>query len=509
MKNKIQLSRLNGPSTDSIFLAAIQLVTTLTSLVSTKLLAISLSLNNYATYSSILLVVSITTSFTLLGLGDCVNYFYNHKSICKNDEDRLSYINTIFLIQCFVGIIAGLILIFCKGSISDYFSNPAISAILLIVSFKPLLENTLHLHQVLFVSIGKARLIAVRNLIISLLRIAIIYISIRIYSDITLIFKLLVFIDLIQIVIYNLLFWKNKIRINLLTGSLKKITEILSYGFPMGIFFMTNTMMREIDKLIIGRLSSQNTYAIYYNCSKELPLNVLVTAMATVLIPYIMQLVSQKDYKSTINLFKDYLKVGYLSVWMFSCAIIITAQEMISFLYSDEYIVGIVVFILYIVVIMIRFGSMHLILAADGKSKLLMLLSFASLIINVLLNVIFYYVFDIFGYAMVGPAVSTLVVTFIYTAVLLKLSVNVLRTSIKDVLDLRNIILYFIQLFVTGIIFFFAKQIMLMFGMNRFIAMIIICVLYCGVNALLRIKEYKALFKSINQFRGLLTYKGE
>ena len=141
----------------------------------------------------------------------------------------------------------------------------------------------------------------------------------------------------------------------------------MKYGFPMGIFALTNTLTRDIDKLIIGYMSDTETVAIYSNCSKVLPFDIIVVSFATVLIPYIMKYISQNQLENSILLFKNYLKIGYYTVWTFGAAVLVVTKQAICFLYSSEYLVGEPIFILYVVDSMIKFASMHLILTASGN----------------------------------------------------------------------------------------------------------------------------------------------
>src|SRR5699024_1989481 len=144
--------------------------------------------------------------------------------------------------------------------------------------------------------------------------------------------------------------------------------SIFAYSLPMGVYFIMNTLMREIDKLVIASSATQSDLAIYTNCSKQLPLNLFVSSFATVLVPYIMQFVSQKRNREAVSLFSNYMKFGYLSIWMFSGAILVVTKEIIPFLYTDAYLAGEWIFIVYIVTGMVQFASMHLIVAANGDT---------------------------------------------------------------------------------------------------------------------------------------------
>lgn len=493
--------KLRGASVDSLILTFMQFVTYATGMITTKIIATGLSLEDYGTYSSINIIISISASFTLLGLGDCLNYYYNNTQKCSSKQERIDYVNSIYLVQSMVGIFVGIILLLGRGFVANYFDNCAIQALLCIVCFKPWFENTIHLYQVLFVSTGKAKVIAVRNFLLAIIRICIVYISLHILSSLELVFILLVLTDIFQIIIFNRMYAKRNFVVNIFKGSFSKLKPILAYSLPMGVYFITNTLMREIDKLIIGKMASTKELAIYTNSSKQLPLNIFVTAFATVLVPYIMQYVSEKKNEDAVNLFKNYLKLGYMTIWMLSVAIIISTKQIIPFLYSDAYLPGAMIFVLYMIVGMVQFASMHLIIAASGNSKYLMYLSMAMLALNAVLNIILYYVFDKIGEGMIGPAVSTVIVTILYNVLVLNKSIKILNVSIGKLFNFRHIITYCIQLVVLAQLSWWVKEKLIAFGMNRFLAMILICVFYCLFMFMIHIKEYIQILKVINGFK--------
>ena len=155
MKKTLAISKhINGPAVDSILLAFIQLITYATNIVTTKILSIELSLAEYGTYSTVNSIITIAASFTLFGLGDSINYYYNKKS---SKDDRTEYVNTVFFIQLLIGLFVGIMLMFSSEMISNYYKNPLVKSLVMLVCLKPWISNATHLYQVLFVSSGKIK----------------------------------------------------------------------------------------------------------------------------------------------------------------------------------------------------------------------------------------------------------------------------------------------------------------------------------------------------------------
>ena len=276
---------------------------------------------------------------------------------------------------------------------------------------------------------------------------------------------------------------------------------VVRYCVPMGIYFVTTTLMREIDKLVIGRLGTTEDLAIYANCAKTLPLNILVTAFATVLIPYIMKSVTGNNYTMTADILRKYLMIGYLSVWMFSGALLLCAPEAIRFFYSSEYVSGMPIFIIYICDGMIQFASFHLVIAANGNSRFLMRLSFVLLIANIFFSLGLYYLFNLFGIAMVGPAAATLMISAVYVLILCKKTSTILDMPMKTFFPVKAMALYLCELVLVGGVFGLIKRGLEYIAIPWLAVFVVICAFYCLTIALLNIKKYKRLFYEINQIK--------
>lgn len=487
---------MEGASWDSLFLTVVKLVTTLTAIIQTKILSVGLSLTDYGTYSQANVVVSLGTSFLLLGLGDAINFFYNDSKQENDTNKKNEIINTIYGIELIAGIIFISIVVLGRYGISLYFSNDALIALMFIIAFQPMLDNMIYFYQILFVSTGKAKLIALRNLVISVLKLAIITLAVKVFNNIFVIYILLIALNLVQLYIFAVYFKKEGFSINPMRIKRHFVRKILAYGIPMGIFTITTALTRDIDKLVIGYMSNTETVAVYTNCSKLLPLDIIVASFATVLIPYIMKYVSVGDKRNAAKLFKNYLKVGYYSVWTFGVGILIVTSQAISFLYSSEYLTGKYVFIIYIIDSMVKFASMHLVLTASGNSKLLMKYSIISLVANAVLNIL---LFKTIGLA--GPALATLIVTLIYSIMIMRRTIKILGVKRSDILEIKDILLFIITLVICGALFSVADRELLKIGLNQYIAMIMTMGGFGILVLIINFKKIMNVFKAINSLK--------
>lgn len=486
---------LKGVSGDSMFLAFSKIITLLFGILTAKILSMGLTLTEYGTYSQANLVNTLCASLLLLGLPDALNFFYNNKESCDR-ESKEKYINTIFFIEISLWAILFGVIIFGRGLIAAYFGNDAIKALLPIVALIPVAANSISLYHVLYVSIGKAKIMAILNLFTTTIKIPFIYLAVYVFENLIWIFVTIFALELIQIAFFIVFLGKKGIRINPFKFSSSKIKKILAYALPMGIYALTATVTRELSKLVVGRLAGTEQLAIYTNCSKILPLDFLVTSFAVVLIPYIVRYVTSKDKEKSKVLFSEYLKVGYYSVWILGAMVLIAPETMISFLYSDEYVVGKSIFIIYIFDSMIRFASMHLILTSANRSKNVMIYSLVALGLNLVLNIAFYYMFGL-----IGPAIATLVVAIIYTYLILDKSIKIIDTRWRDVFNIKEILWLVFTLVCLWGAMFGLNILLVKLGLHRYLSMIL-CMAIFGFSALgIHFKKIFAILKNINSFK--------
>ena len=199
MKNK---RKFQGAAVDSFLLTVVKIMTAIIGIIVSKILSVSFSLKEYGTYSQVLLVVSTTTSITILGLADATNFYFNSQT----EEERKSFISTIFCLQYIMGFLGCAVLCLLSRSVCSFFNNNDLFIYIFIISLMPMINNMLSMLHVLFVSIGKAKLIAVRNLIVSILNLTITCVSAYLLKNIMIVLLLQGIATLVQVVYFMFLF---------------------------------------------------------------------------------------------------------------------------------------------------------------------------------------------------------------------------------------------------------------------------------------------------------------
>lgn len=488
---KIKLG--NGIAMDSVWLTVAKLMTSLISIATTKLLAVEFSLADYGTYSQGLLILSTATNLSILGLSDGVNFFYNG---CNDETQKRKNVNTTFFIQSIVGVLCAIIIMACNGPITAYFDNPALSGVYIYIMFMPLLANFLSMYQVLFVSIGKAKSIAIRNLVVSLAKFAAVATAALLTEDIKTIFLFTLITDILQIVYFALVFAKTKFRVNPFDFDKTKIKEILYYCVPLAVYILTDSLNRDIDKYIVSYFTDTQTLAVYTNAAKVLPFDMLTASFATVMFPVITKYVVNKEYEKSRDLYKNYLAFAYTTTWIIAFGAIVCSKELMLLLYDDKYLAGLSVFVVYIFVDMIKFANIAIILRAKGKTKALMCYSLSMLALNCLLNIMF---FKLFG--LIGPAIATLVVTFGMNVIMLIHGSKIIHCKLGEIIDFKDVLKLIVQLVVVGAFAYIIRWFCDSKDVNYFVTLLVSYGAYAVVLLALNIKKILRLFNNMNKIK--------
>lgn len=437
-----------GIANDAIMLAFVQGIQILTGIIQTAILSRVLSKHDYGTYSQGMLIISFVTPFLLLGLNNAINYFNN-----QLEQNKREYINNIFGFVILLGSTGFILTLLLKEYIINYFSNAELRPIIAFVAVRPLLQNIIALFLPLYISDGKTKVIAIRNLAISILQVIIIAIATMVLEDIIIIFFLLVTMDILQILLFYVYYKTQVYGITFYRINPYFISPILKYSIPLAVSTMVSTLSINMDKLLIGKMMSTEDYATYSLMSKELPFSFLVTAFTTVITPDIIRKIAQKENELAIKSWRNYIQLGYKVTIIMTCGAIVCAKELLCFLYSDKYLDGIYIFIVYILVSTVRFTYYGLILSAYGKTSLIMYVSIFTLFCNFIFNGLFYH-----WWGMIGPALASLLIIGICGLFQLIYSCNLLKIHIKELFDLKYLIKFLISVIAVSSVIYMCKS---------------------------------------------------
>ena len=414
---------------DAVGVTISKVVVSAISIVYTMLLARFRTLEDYGTYSELLLIVNIVSTVFFLGLPYSVNYFLPRSD---SSEEKQKFIDTYLSTVITVGIFAGFIIILMIPAWELYFSNANISAYWFFLLLFPLTKILNTGADNIFINFERVRLLIAYRLLHSVLQLAIVIIIELLGMS----FRAYMFFYIVLEMVFSLfvvVFIRSQvgtIRYHIDKGFLKKI---LVFSIPLGLSSAVGAVNVEMDKLIIGRFLSTDELAIYANASREMPVSLLSASFTTVLIPKLSKMIKDGKYRSAVNLWDKVTCFSFTIIIFFVFFFACHARETMVLLYSDKYLSGYKVFIVYSNILVFQSAYFGIFLNVTGNTKYIFWGSLMSMLCNAVLNVICYFIFGFYG-----PAVSTLLCTTILAIYQLAVTSRKININIKNMFTLKE-----------------------------------------------------------------------
>lgn len=401
-----------------------KMLTLLISLVSGVLLSHFRTLEEYGTYSQIMIAITTATSFVMLGLPNSTNYFLARAE--SNDEKR-NFLSVYYTLNTIFCVVLGAVLVVAVPFIEKYFDNSLISNFAYFLAIYPWASVTISSISNVLVVYDKTKLLMLINILVS--AVSLISIAIIQLCDLTFSHYMIGFLlgnAILAITVYIIVGRLEKgIRIKL---DFKLVNAIFKYSIPMGLATLVGTLNIEADKLMIGGLMDTEALAVYTNAGRELPLTMLATSLTAVLLPQLARLLKNNENEKAVQLWGSTIKLSYIAMCFFVTACIVFAPQIITLLYSEKYIGGVAVFRIYALVLLLRITYFGIILNSVGKTKFIFWSSIIALGLNVVLNYVLF-----FAIGFVGPALATLISILVVNALQLIVSAKLTNVPFKRI----------------------------------------------------------------------------
>lgn len=409
------------------------------------------TLEEYGTYSSLLLVINLFISLLMLGLPNSINYFLAR---AESDSEKRRFLSVYYTAGTVLSFLIGVLLVLCVPLIQLYFENNAIGKFWYFLALYPWASIISNSIENILVVYQRVRLLMVCKLVSS----AAMLLSVLLVQLFGYGFKAYMIIFMIVNAVYALSAY---LLTQHLCGRLRPIIDmqliktILTFSLPIGLATMVGTLSIEIDKLLIGLLMDTKQLAIYTNAAKELPLTIVSASITAVLLPRAAVLIKKDRVGDAVKLWKVSTELSFIIIALFTAGVVTYAKDVLTLLYSEKYLPGVNVFRIYTVILLLRCAYFGLILNAIGQTKKILLCSVYNLVLNALLNPLFYYIFGI-----VGPALATFVSVLILQIHQLKYTASETKISFSNVFPWKSVGIILLINAAFSAAFYFIKQLL-------------------------------------------------
>ncbi|MGP4079194.1 oligosaccharide flippase family protein [Pseudalkalibacillus sp. R45] len=437
-------------ASDVVKLTLSKTITMIISIITVMLLSRFLTLEEYGTYSQLLLVVNLITTIFMIGLPNSINFFLVRM---EGEKDKQKFLSVYYTLSTILSFITGLVLIISTPLIIDYFDNPFIGNFMYVLAIFPWAKIILSsLDNILIVYKKTTFLLFFR--IMNSVSLLLIILFVKVFN---LSFSIYMFLFIIVEIFYSLWVYfiaqgiSNKLKI-IIDKSL--LTQILRFSLPIGLASVIGLLSIELDKLIIGAFYNTEHLAIYTNAAREMPVTIVATSLTAILMPHLVHLLKKNKNNDAIRMWGYAISLSYTVICFFIIVLIVYSTEVITIMYSEKYLPGITVFRIYTIILILRITYFGMILNSIGKTKFILYSSIMSLALNVVLSYTFYY---IFGF--IGPAIATLISIAVIQIIQLIATSKIINIPFRRIFPWKELSGITIINIILGIMFVVIKRI--------------------------------------------------
>ena len=478
---------------NAAILTGSKILVSMLGVITAMLLARFRTLEEYGTYSQIIMIADLVSSILLLGLPNSINYFLAKE---ETIEKRQEFLSIYYTLSTIMTIIIAVCLLLALPIIIRYFNNPLIEQLAYIFVIYPwasLMINSLSNTCIVY---GKVQKLLYFNLIQSII-ILLILLMAKILGLSFQVYMYFYMIALSGFAIIGILWVRNFVGKIIPQINWKIIQEIFIFSIPIGLASVVGTINIQLDKFVIGHFFSTEQYAIFTNASKELPVTLVATSLTAVLLPALVKLLNKEDKREAVELWGYAASISFCFMALIVGGFLVFAPDIISLFYSEKYVTteGIAVFRIYTLILLFRSIYWGIFLNALGKTKFILYASILTLVFNFIGNIIFYY---LMGF--IGPAISSLMVTGVMNFTQLGFTGRILKIPVKEILPWKNFTINIFQITIMGIIFSIVKYVIFPCN-NRSISIITsisMGVIWAIIYGLINFKTLKKYWQKLN-----------
>lgn len=283
--------------------------------------------------------------------------------------------------------------------------------------------------------------IMLRNLILKLFLLVLIFLFIKEKDDLLKYTKLMIIVNLLG----NLILWVKIPVSNLRFKNLKPFSH-LKNSFIMFLPQVAITMYTTLDRIMLGSMCDKK-YVTYYDISNKMIIisMVLITTAGSVFLPKISNLYSNNEYEEIKELIKKSTNIFILIMFPLIFGILSVADGFIELLFDKTYME--VAFLMKMMSITIVFWTLNNITGSHilipmGRENKITFSVFLGCFINLVLNYIL-----IKKYNALGAVIATIITEGIVTIIQIYFSKDYFQVNLKTVLkSLISAVIMFLML---------------------------------------------------------------
>lgn len=406
-------------------------------LISILLVKTGFSTGETSAFELFVFIVNIVTFFWIMGISNSILSYYHQ----QDEKDKRFFFSNIFYLLQALGLITA-VAVYFTGAFGLATSNTFLTGNknLLILSAYIFFYSPTLLIELYYILTANNKALSKYGIIIFGLQFFIIAVTVFIFKDINMVFR--------GMLIWVLIRWLWTLHV--LSGKKRKHTfmPVLIKTFaltsiPVVIHILLSNGMDYIDGILVDKYFPPDRFAVYRYGARQFPLFVImIGALRSVAIAK-----ASENIKYALVEIKEHS--AKLMIFFFPLAIVLMflSKSLFVFFFNEEYVYSALLFNIYLLILSSHIIIPEVFLYATKKYKVLMYLSGAELIFNLVLSLIL-----MRYYGMAGIAFATFIAFMVSKMFLVAYTKVKLRISPRAYLNTGRYVLLTVLLYVAFVI---------------------------------------------------------
>lgn len=485
------MSKKASVGNDALKLTISKMMVLVIQMISAMLLSRFRTVEEYGTYSQLLMAVNLATTVIMMGLPNSLNYFL---AGAEGDKEKGHFLNVYYTMSTILSAVVGCVLVVLVPFLVSYFENPLLNNFLFFLAVFPWTKIIMSSVENVLVVYKRTNLIMAYRVLNSIFLLSIILIvQVFEWTFTTYMVLYLVVEAVFSVLVY--VFAKQSAGRLCVAIDIELTKRIFKFSIPMGIATMLGTLNIELAKVVIGGLMDTESLAIFTNASKEMPVTIIASSITAVLLPRMVKLLKNKQNEDAVKLWSKATNISFAIITFLAFALFVFAPEVMTILYSEKYLSGVSVFRVYSLVLPLRCTYFGMVLNASGHTKKILYSSVISLVLNLCMNIVFY---KMFGF--VGPAIASLVAQLVINVVQLLWTSRVIEVKFSRIFDWKLLGISLIKNAVLAVVFYVIKSVVpLEAFVGEIIESILLGFIWMIVFAIIEFKNLKKQWVFLNK----------
>jgi len=392
------------------------------------LLARYLSLEDYGSYLQVMLIATTVIYFSLMGIPSSIYYFFNR---VKNKKEFIK--RTVYMIHA-LAITAVLVVLAISDYLSEVLNNPELVDVVFVYILFILFQIPIKLFEPLMISTNNIMGFVRVNLFFNILFFFAVAIPLVFLDDIIYVYYSMIVFFALQYLVVNISLAREYVRFDEKDNSDADFDECslitqLRYSLPIGASGAIAELSRIIDKIVVSSYFSPADLAVYARGAMEIPmLSVVINSLGNILMPKFVKSYADNDINNILIYWHRSTVLIAIVVYPLMVLMISIGDVLIPMLFTEKFNDSIIIFQIYTLSLVFRITTYDSIVRAIGQTKMLLRVTFISLVLNLALTII---MIELIG--IIGAPIATFITILIVRLEMLRVIKNLLNISFIDV----------------------------------------------------------------------------